>query len=124
MLGKLLSNELPVQNVPVHEEGELYKIVDVHGVEFSLYYGFYEDCDRDNPLVDPMPIYPDLKANPRYTDDGRMIVTRMQDSCENYKGDTKRSSDTTCAECKYFCRSEEWFGICTFSKNRRSDDNN
>ncbi len=120
MLSKLLTNEMPVQNVPVHEEGELYKVVDIHGVEFTLYYGYYEECDRENPLVDPMPIYPDLKANPQHTDDGQMIVTRMQDACEHYDG--KYTVDRECRSCKSFEKCAEFFGICTCSKNKLSSD--
>ncbi len=116
MLRKLLINQSTVRAAPVHKEGELYKVVDIHGVEFSLYYGYYEDCDRENPLVEPMPIYPNLKTNPMYTDDGTRIVTRMQDACEHYDG--KVVEDRECRSCACFQKCAEFFGICTCPKNK------
>lgn len=120
MFSKLLSNEMTVPHAPVHKEGELYKVVDIHGVEFSLYYGYYEDCDRENPLVEPLPVYPDLKAEPQYTEDGRRIVTRMQDACEHYDG--RQTLERECKTCKSFERCAEFFGICNCPKNRKVSD--
>lgn len=96
-----------------HTEGELYKKVELHGRTFTLYYGYYDECDRRNPLCEPIVIYPDFTKEPIYTDDGEPFVTMMQDACENYRGISAPTSDTTCAECKFFKRGEEWFGICT-----------
>ena len=101
-----------------HREGELYKTVTLHGRRFSLYYGYYEECDRENPLCEPIPIYPDFLKEPQYTDEGEPFVTMMQDACERYRGDAKRTSDTTCEECKYFQCGEDWFGICQCPKNK------
>lgn len=104
-----------------HTEGELYKKVELHGRTFALYYGYYEECDRRNPLCEPIPIYPDFLREPVYTDEGMPFVTMMQDACKSYKGEAKRTADTTCAECKHFKRGEEWFGICTGPNNRKDD---
>ena len=104
-----------IEQQAVHKEGELYKTVNSHGTEFSLYYGYYEEQDRENPLVDPMPIYPDLLNKPRYTADGKRIVTRMQDACENYDGE--QDSDEVCGECKHFKRCEALFGVCQTENN-------
>jgi len=93
-----------------HREGELYKTVELHGKRFSLYYGYYEDCDRQNPLCAPIPIYPDLLREPQYTAEGERIVTMMQDGCEHYDGG--RGRDNSCGDCKHFERCEELFGIC------------
>lgn len=120
MLRKLLANQPIASTAPVHKEGELYKVVDIHGIEFSLYYGYYEDRDRENPLVEPMPIYPNLQLNPQYTDDGRMIVTRMQDACEHYVG--KAVEDRECRGCRCFEKSAEFFGLCTCPKNKNPID--
>ena len=105
----------------VHREGELYKSVELHGKRFVLYYGYYEECDRVNPLCDPIPIYPDFLKAPVYTDSGEPFVTAMQDVCEGYRGDAP-SPDTTCADCEYFKRGEDWFGICDFPKNKRTNE--
>lgn len=102
-----------------HLEGDFYKKIELHGKSFALYYGYYEECDRVNPLCDPIVIYPDFLKDPVYTEDGAPFVTMMQDACDSYKGKARRNEDTTCAECKYFSRGEEWFGICTYAKNKK-----
>ncbi len=96
-------------------EGEIYKVVTTFGKSFELRYGYYDDIDRNHS---PDIIYPDFVKNPLYTDIGEPFVTMMQDACERYKGNLKRTPDTTCAECEYFKRGEEWFGICTCPQNR------
>jgi len=102
----------------MHVEGELYKEVELHGRTFTLYYGYYEECDRQNPLCEPIVIYPDFLKEPVYTDNGEPFVTMMQDVCKSYRGKAKLTSDTTCADCKYFERGEEWFGVCKCTYNR------
>ena len=88
------------------------------GKSFELRYGYYDDIDRKtNPVV----IYPDFQENPVYTDGGEPFVTMMQDACESYGGSTERTVDTTCAECKYFKRGEEYFGICLCESNRKNE---
>ena len=94
-----------------YKEGELYKVVNVHGRIFELRYGYYEECERENPAVDPMPLYPDFLKEPQYTEEGYAIVTMMQDSCRYYKGE--KSKFRECGDCAYFHREDELFGICT-----------
>lgn len=122
MFSELIENELSQQKAIV-KEGDLYKIVTTFGKTFELRYGYYEECDRQSPLCKPVVLYPDFLREPVYTDNGEPFVTMVQDSCKSYRGEAKRTPNTTCAECKYFQRGEDWFGICTFSKNRRADDN-
>lgn len=102
--------------VPAQKEGDLYKIVKVRGKEFPIYYGFYEAYERDNPYMEPIPIYPDFLKEPQYTDDGFAYVTKMQDACKHYDGKLERERD--CAECKYFFHGEELLGVCTCIKNK------
>ena len=118
MLSNLFQNNISPTEV-THKEGELYKVVTTFGKTFELRYGYYEECDRQSPLCDPVVIYPDFTKEPVYTDEGTPFVTMMQDACKNYKGEAKRTPDTSCAECKYFQRGEEWFGICDCPKNKR-----
>jgi len=117
MFSRLIQNDLPHQKV-IPKEGDLYKVVNIHGRSFELRYGYYEECDRQSPLCQPVVIYPDFIQDPVYTDDGTPFVTMMQDACKSYKGETKRTPDTTCAECKYFERGEDWIGICKCPHNR------
>ena len=97
-------------------EGELYKILSVEGVSFPLHYGYYDDRDRNNPLVDPMPIYPDFLANPQYTPEGRPFVTKMQDACRNYVGIASGCEE--CAECIWYQHGQELLGRCNCPENR------
>ena len=95
-----------------HAEGELYRKIELHGRTFALYYGYYEECDKRNPLCEPIVIYPDFTKAPVYTDDGYPFVTMMQDACIHYRGDAKRTEDSTCAECSFFLEGEDRIGIC------------
>ena len=114
MFSKLIQNDLPQQKT-VPKEGDLYKVVNTYGRTFELRYGYYGECDRK---YDPDVIYPDFIKEPVYTDDGTPFVTMVQDACKNYRGEAKRTPDTTCAECKYFERDEDWIGICKCPHNR------
>ena len=117
MLSKLVQNELSQQkNIP--KEGTLYKVITTFGKTFELKYGYYEECDRQSPLCRPVVIYPDFIKEPVYTDSGEPFATMVQDACKSYMGETKRTPDTTCAECKYFERGEDWIGICKCPHNR------
>ena len=107
---------------PERKEGDLYKVVTTFGKTFELRYGYYEERDRQSPLCRPVPVYPDFLKAPLYTDDGKPFVTMIQDACRCYKGTGKRTSDTTCSECTYFERGEEWFGICACAERRSSRD--
>lgn len=99
------------------KEGDAYAVVNVFGRSFELRYGYYDDRDRSGP---PDVIYPDFIKAPIYTDEGEPIVTMMQDACPYYKGDKRRSDDTTCGECQLFYRGAEWFGLCRAEKNKRN----
>lgn len=101
-------------------EGDLYKVVTTFGKTFELKYGFYEEKDRLSPLCEPAVIYPDFVRDPLYTEAGMPFVTMMQDACTCYTGEMKKTADTTCADCKYFERGEEWFGLCHCPRNRKN----
>ena len=103
-------------NASIPKEGDLYKVIDLHGHTFPLYYGYYADCERDNPSIDPMPIYPDFSREPRYTNEGFAFVTKMQDSCKHYSGRPGKFNE--CAECHYYLHGEELLGICTCPRNK------
>ena len=98
-------------------EGELYRVLNVFGRHFELRYGYYEDSDRENPLVDSVPIYPDFTVNPEYTDEGRPFVTKMQDACRGYRGGVRRFAE--CGDCERYCHGEDLIGICLYKGNKR-----
>ena len=121
MFSKIIQSGRPPAEL-THKEGELYKIVTVCGKTFELRYGYYEECDRQNPLCEPIAIYPDFINAPAYADTGEPFVTAVQDACKHYRGEIKRTSDTTCAECKYFRCGEDWIGICQHSLRQRRNE--
>lgn len=100
------------------KEGDLHAVVTTFGHTFELRYGYYEDCDRDGL---PDVLYPDLREKPCYSKEGFPLVTRMQDACSSFAADQKRHTDHICGECGYFCRGEDWFGVCQCPCNRRNE---
>ena len=103
----------------VPQEGDLYKEVNVFGKTFRLHYGYYESFEREAPFNDPIPIYPDFIKDPHYTADGRPIVTAMQNICGFYLG--RNDEDSSCAECAFFIKGEELFGLCNCPQNNRPE---
>ena len=105
------------QHPPAHKEGDLYRELMICGHVFTIRYGYYEDFERESPFNEPMPIYPDFIENPLYTSEGIPFVTAMQDVCKYYEG---KDGGDSCAECRFFRKSEELFGFCFCSENNRS----
>lgn len=102
------------------KEGDLYKVITAHGKTFELYYGYYEEIDRQNPNVAPMEIYPDFLNTPQYTADGIPFVTAMQKPCSHFKGET--DIDNTCYQCGYYEKCEELLGVCRCKAKRKKDE--
>ncbi len=97
-------------------EGDLYEVIEVSGREFEIRYGYYDEKEREH--WEPEPIFPDLKNNPVYTDDGYMIVTQMQDICDEFKLKDGFENNEICAECTYFVNEDKkMIGICTKQRN-------
>lgn len=99
---------------PAHREGELYKVIAVHGRSFEIRYGYYEDIDRQH---EPIAIYPDFIKKPIYTDDGIPFATQMQDICEHYSGN---AGEDCCSGCAHFQKSAELLGLCTCETRRKT----
>ena len=112
----MITKTLDSGNAPLPREGDLYKTVTVAGKTFELYYGYYEEFERE--YNDPMPLYPDLVQKPEYTCEGHPIVTGMQDICTHYCGS---DSGDSCSSCLHFQNCEELFGICTCLKRRKEE---
>lgn len=93
-----------------HREGELYKIIEAHGTTFEIYYGYYDDADRQNPRVEPMEMYPNFVSDPVYTASGVPFATALQPPCEHFSGDP--DEDNTCYQCLHYKKCEELIGLC------------
>ena len=107
----------PRQQSPEPKEGDLYKVITAHGRTFEIYYGFYEETDRQSPYGKPMEMYPNFTESPEYTDKGIPFVTAMQKPCGYFKGE--QDEENTCLQCAHYERCEELLGICKCTKNRR-----
>ncbi len=103
---------------PTPKEGDLFKIIELHGRAFEIRYGYYEEIDRQ---FEPMEIYPDFIKNPVYTNDDFPFVTLMQSPCDHYikKG---KDSERDCSTCKYMERGDELIAVCRCPKNRKTED--
>lgn len=113
MFTKLFSLSLDTGQ-PSHREGDLYKVIELHGKSFEIRYGYYEDIDRQ---YEPYEIYPDFKKQPVYTEDGSPFVTLMQESCKYYKN-VGNDSDHDCSSCVYMERGDELIAVCRCPYNR------
>ena len=98
------------------KDGDIYKVVTVHGESFELRYGYYEEFERG--VSEPIPIYPDFKHSPRYTKEGYPFVTQMQELCDD--GKSQVDIDACCADCLYFGDGEDFIGICKCESKRQS----
>ena len=98
-------------------EGDLYKTLTVFGHTFHLYYGYYDEIDRSSLYGEPIPIYPDFRSSPCYTEDGRPFVTEMQDACRHFDG---AEQGEECHACRHYEAGEDLIGICVCDRNRES----
>lgn len=105
------------QKPAIHSEGEIYKILNILDKVFEIRYGYYEDYERENPFIDPIPIYPDFKEVPEYTNEGIPFVTKMQDICKHYKG--RHTAEADCGECDHYRHCDELIGICLCINNKK-----
>lgn len=101
-------------------EGELFKVITAHGERFEIYYGYYEEIDRQNPNQEPMEMYPNFIEKPRYTDTGIPFVTAMQKPCGYFSGE--QDEDDTCYQCSYYEKCEDLLGVCRCRERQRISD--
>lgn len=92
------------------KEGDLYRVITVGGRSFEIYYGYYDERDRENPLVAPIEIYPDFVNEPVYTEEGIPFAVAMQTPCEHFLG--VADEDNTCYQCGHYEGREELLGLC------------
>lgn len=95
-------------------EGELFRVLSHEGKVFRIYYGYYDERERQSKYNEPIPIYPDFKKTPEFTSEGSPFVTGIQDVCEHYEG---RSPEDGCHSCKYYCGGDDLIGACKNEKN-------
>lgn len=94
-------------------EGKLYKKLTVAGHEFELRYGYYSERERE--LCPPVVLFPDLRANPLFAEDGHPLVTQIQDPCHHF---SPIGEEAWCGECAYFGAEETEIGTCRCPDNK------
>jgi hypothetical protein len=97
-------------------EGDLYRRIDLHGKTFIIYYGYYDERERESKWDDPIPIYPNFLIDPEHTREGFPFVTAMQDACKGFRG---THPDDGCHGCLHYKGGDDLIGICTCPKNRK-----
>jgi len=98
-------------------DGDLFKTVTVFGKSFELRYGYYAEYEKKHGL--PVPIYPDFKEKPEYTEDGNPFVTQMQEQCPH---GSSKFSEGYCVDCPHYCHGDDLIGICLCEKNKKATD--
>ena len=101
------------------QEGQIHEVVCIGGHSFTIRYGYYDEAERSS--TDPIPIYPCFISDPRYTQDGYPLVTRIQDPCEYYLPAAGAAGDGWCADCIHCSSEHEEIGICRCSHRKRTD---
>lgn len=103
-------------------DGTLYKTVEIDGVRFDIYYGFYNEREKELGY-EPTPIYPDFDKNPQYTNSGLPIVAVYTDLCPHFQPLPKTIELDGCVNCIYFDKKEDYIGLCTCDSRRRTKEN-
>ncbi len=99
------------------KEGELFKTIEIEGVKFPVYYGYYSPCDKG--LSETVPIFPDFIKEPLYSLNGAPFVTADQDLCQFFKPKKTVSGENWCNDCKFFSQKGEIIGLCSNENRRR-----
>lgn len=99
-----------MRKIRTPQEGELFQIVTVDNYKFELRYGYYEETDR--LMDDPVPIYPDFKEQPVYTQMGRPLVTAVQKPCEYFKSLEGYEYEECCSSCVYYPDMKTEINVC------------
>ena len=98
-------------------EGDVHEMICVGGHSFTIRYGYYSESERHS--TDPIPIYPCFISDPRYTDEGYPLVTRIQDACEHYAAGEENAGDGWCADCVHCTSEHTEIGICRCVHRRK-----
>lgn len=97
-------------------DGDLYKIVEIDGVEFKIYYGYLSDSERMRGW-EPYPVYPDFTKDPQYTKSGEAFATAFQGICKYYE--PRASGESWCDNCGLFDKRDTYIGICKCPNNKK-----
>ena len=94
----------------IPREGALHSVVTVGGYAFELRYGFNQESERSSG--EPFVLYPDLAAEPKFTQEGYRIVSAIQSVCEYYEVAPGTEPEDCCYTCRYYPNPVDDIGIC------------
>lgn len=100
------------------KEGDVYKELLIHNKAFTIRYGYYEEYERLSQFNDPIPIYPDFRESPVYTDEGIPFATAMQDICPHFLGKPDCDSES-CMDCQHFHKYDDMIGLCNCPNTKK-----
>ncbi len=95
------------------KEGELYKIYEVGGYTFEIRYGYYAESERGR--VEPLPIFPDFRKTPVYTEDGYPLAALIHSACRYYKSENLKP-ENYCGDCIHYSEPKLEIAICKCKK--------
>lgn len=102
-------------------EGDIFAVVTVGGHDFTVRYGYYDESERS--FTEPIPIYPCFIENPRYTPEGKPLITRMQDACEHYNTGNTHPGEGWCSDCIHCSVREHELGVCECPQRQIPEQN-
>lgn len=102
------------------KEGTLYKITEVEGTRFELYYG-YDSEEEKRRGWEPTPIYPDFIGQPQYTASGLRFANAFQEVCSHYHKKPTENDDDWCDLCEHFERGDDYIGVCKCQRNKKNE---
>lgn len=105
----------PIPTLP--NEGDLYKTITVGDLTFEIRYGYYAENERGR--VEPLPIFPDLVADPVFTSRGFPVTAYVQHPCKYYKPQHPSRPEDWCGDCRYYDGGQAKMGRCLCPKRKR-----
>ncbi len=108
--------DFTLESIQLPQEGAVYETFNIGGHSIIVYYGFYDESDRE--MGGLVPIVPDFLSNPLYTEDGYPLATQTQDSCLHYKVRSQEEGDGWCADCIHYSDENSLIGICKCRKRK------
>ncbi len=109
-----MSHELYDSDLP--KEGQLYKRYAVGGYTFEIRYGYYAEDERGR--VEPLPIFPDFRKAPLYTEEGYPLASLIHSACGYYQSE-KAKPEHYCGDCTHYSDPKQEIAICK-CQNRRT----
>jgi hypothetical protein len=97
-------------------EGDLYKIYTVDNLSFEIRYGYHEENERGR--IEPLPIFPNMVAQPVYTRLGIPVTAYVQAPCPFYDPRCQSHPEDWCGDCIHYGGGREKIGRCLCPERR------